>query len=230
MEPLLLAIDAIYGVILSVAAVLAALQSQRDLTIARSLIKIGAILMAVRWGAWAITTDVNWITRGMVGALIGATLFVLVPAAVHWITVRVSHDGSDAVQMAPNVSLQAAQVAEIQRLSEFIGGKDEAALRELFDFPNFLKYNILLSKMFIDKAKLTPQEGASVNEYFSGGKAVLDSTYTVTKRTPAGLITSEFLPNSIALANISKKYIAAKEKLFQFQSSAQMPANIREAI
>jgi|ERR1700722_4647120 hypothetical protein len=89
METFLLAVDSVYGLIFVGAAVLAALQSQRDLRLARGLVIVGVTLMATRWGVWALTTEANWLTRAAVGALIGATLFVLAPAALHWLSERI---------------------------------------------------------------------------------------------------------------------------------------------
>lgn len=89
MDTVLLAVDTIYGLIFLVAAVLAALQTQRDLVLARSLIIIGASFMALRWITWALVTEATWPARGLVGALIGAALFVLVPSSVHWVSDRI---------------------------------------------------------------------------------------------------------------------------------------------
>jgi hypothetical protein len=85
MEAILLAVDSVYGLIFLAVGVLAALQSHRDLTIAKKLVVVGVVLMVVRWSIWAVTTEFGWATRGTVGALLGAALFVLVPAALHWL-------------------------------------------------------------------------------------------------------------------------------------------------
>jgi hypothetical protein len=88
MEFVLYAADTVYTLLFAVAAVVGTLQSQRDIQAARTLVIIGAIIVAVRWSAWAVTTDVIWSVRGGVGAIIGATLFILIPAALHWLSER----------------------------------------------------------------------------------------------------------------------------------------------
>jgi hypothetical protein len=52
-NPSLYAADCVYTLIFVVAAVLAALQSRRDLQVAWSLVVAGAIIVAVRWTVWA---------------------------------------------------------------------------------------------------------------------------------------------------------------------------------
>jgi hypothetical protein len=93
METFLLAVDSVYGLIFVAAAVLAALQTQRDIRLARVLVIVGAILMAIRWGAWAaLATESGWMTRGAVGALIGAALLILAPGAIHWLSERLKSE------------------------------------------------------------------------------------------------------------------------------------------
>ncbi len=101
MEPLLYAADTVYTLVFAAAAVLAALQSQRDLSLARRLVIFGAIIVTVRWGVWAITTDTNWPVRAVVGALIGATLFALVPGAIHWLSDRIKPSASKSESLLP---------------------------------------------------------------------------------------------------------------------------------
>ncbi len=90
MEPIFLAADTTYGLAFLVASVLAALQTQRDLRVAKPLVLIGVAIMGIRWGAWALTTDAGWPVRAVVGAIIGAALFALVPSALHWLNERLS--------------------------------------------------------------------------------------------------------------------------------------------
>jgi hypothetical protein len=102
MESLLYAADAVYGLLFLVAGVLAAFEPTRDhFRIARRLIIIGATIVAVRWSAWALVTDAPLTIRGAVGALIGATLFVLVPSSLHWFQARLEQ-GKKAEAAAGN--------------------------------------------------------------------------------------------------------------------------------
>lgn len=116
METFLLAVDSVYGLIFVAAAVLAALQSQRDIRLARGLVIVGATLMAARWSVWALTTEANWMTRGAVGALIGATLFILVPSAIHWLSDRIKPENS-ATEAQPDKP-PAKAAAELLKLED----------------------------------------------------------------------------------------------------------------
>ncbi len=84
----LLAVDTVYGIMFLVAGVLAAMQERRELVIAKWLVIGGAIVFLTRWGVWAMTTNAHWGVRAFAGAIIGAMLFALVPAAFHWLSDR----------------------------------------------------------------------------------------------------------------------------------------------
>lgn len=99
METILLAVDSVYGFIFLVVAVLAALNSNRDLTTAKRLVIVGAMLVAARWTVWAVTTEAPWPNRAVVGAIFGALLFTLVPAALLWIEER--SKGAEATVPTP---------------------------------------------------------------------------------------------------------------------------------
>lgn len=88
MGDLLLALDGAYGLLFLVAAVLAALESPRDLDRAKQLVRIGAAIFAIRWGLWALTTDVRWPIRATAAVVVCVTFFGLVPAALKWIDAR----------------------------------------------------------------------------------------------------------------------------------------------
>jgi hypothetical protein len=143
--------------------------------------------------------------------------------------VRIGHVG-DVINVPANTSLQAAQILEIQKLNGFLGGKDELALRELFDFHNILKFNILLAKRSMNRSYVSTEQSKAVDDYFVGGQAVLDTRFNRVIRTPEGLIRSEFLPNTIGLVNASKKYTENKKMLLEFETSPNMPSTVRIAV
>lgn len=103
MEPALLAADTIYVLIFAAAGVLAALTSHKDLALAKRLVLIGALLMAARWSAWAIFSETPWLFRAIAGAIIGAALFTLVPAAIKWIDARPRENRQKDFVPVPNI-------------------------------------------------------------------------------------------------------------------------------
>jgi hypothetical protein len=149
MEYVLYAADGVYTIIFMAAGVLAALHSQRDLRAARTLIIVGAIIVAARWTTWAISTESPWPVRGAVGALIGATLFVLIPSALRWLSERQKTEMGETtdtrekdIDTALNERILDPQVGEIRRVIDFLGGKNEMELREQFDFPDVFRLNV----------------------------------------------------------------------------------------
>jgi hypothetical protein len=95
--------DTAYTLLFVVAGVLAALESKRDLLVAKFLVIVGAIVLFIRWGVWAVITEQSWPVRVGVGAIIGALLLGLVPAAIHWLT-----DRAQASDHTPEASHTAA--------------------------------------------------------------------------------------------------------------------------
>ena len=151
MDSILVVADSIYGLLLLVATVLAALQSHRDLGIAKRLVILGAIVMAARWLTWSISTDTSWEYRAVAGALLGAALFTLVPAALHWIEERllVTEEPSRvAPKMEPHPLVFEAQFKELSALREFLSNDDMVARQE-FDIPAIMDKNIGIQQLRI---------------------------------------------------------------------------------
>jgi hypothetical protein len=123
-----------------------------------------------------------------------------------------------------------AQVKELGGLEDFIGRKDEMELRDLFDFPNLLKFNIESIKRDIDPAKVTASESAAIKAFFESGQGVIDIRFIRTYIPPNGGAKSIFgNPGSVSGINLSKKYLDRKRKLFRFESSADLPLAVRDA-
>jgi hypothetical protein len=56
---------------------------------------------------------------------------------------------------SPNPVLLQTQIAAFDRIQQFFGGLDESGLRFLFDLPNMLRFNILLTRRDLQKKTLS---------------------------------------------------------------------------
>lgn len=117
-----------------------------------------------------------------------------------------------------------AQLKELQELDDFIGKKDENALRETFDFYNILKFNIKIARRGLAPKLVTPEESDEIDKFFEGGRSIINLKYVkVDANDPARM---QLIPGKIGLLNISKKYIESRRLLVQFYSSSQLPVEI----
>ncbi len=55
---------------------------------------------------------------------------------------------------SPNSMLLQAQIAAFDRIQQFFGGLDESGLRFLFDLPNMMRFNILLTRRDLQKKRV----------------------------------------------------------------------------
>jgi len=122
-----------------------------------------------------------------------------------------------------------SQLHELRELQDFIGGKEESELWELFDLHDITRFNIRRAKMAIDPSALTPEEASKIDAFFKNGQAMSDATSCKVTRT-AGGFRIDAIPGKLGMLNLSKKYVASRQTLAKFQSSAQLPLAIRNAV
>jgi hypothetical protein len=107
---------------------------------------LAAIVFSARWVMWGITTDWSLWPRLTVMAIIGAFALIGATEGLRWVDVGQKANREEA--MVPDESnpslplISQAQFEKISQLEEFIGGRDEWALRSLFDLPSVLQKNI----------------------------------------------------------------------------------------
>lgn len=220
MEIIFYAADSVYGLLFLVAGVLAALEPKRDhLRITRNLVLIGSALVAARWSAWAITTDQPWEIRGIVGALMGAALFVLVPGVLHWLAER------DRVP-APSPQVVGAQLQEIQEIDNFIGKKNEYDLRQTFDM---LEYNRIFAIWEVAPQEVLPAQMQRVNEVLNGQMTWVKK-YAHIGQGQGGAIYAEPILGKIPAIRRSTKYDEAVNRLEQYETSALTPQDLKVAL
>jgi hypothetical protein len=130
---------------------------------------------------------------------------------------------------ATSEQLAISQSHELKELDDFIGGKEESELWELFDLNGITRFNIRRAKATIHPDALTQGEAAEINNFFKDGQAMLNSNYCQVIRTAGGFRT-EPIVGKFGILNLSKKYVAGRQRLAKFRSSPRMPVSIQKAI
>jgi hypothetical protein len=211
-----------------------------EIKVASILVWIAAILFAVRWVMWALITECSWQIRIIVGAVVGAFLFGVLPPSLKWISDKsIRKDGSNEIAAslpeqpiaAPDAippSLYEEQLRELREIEEFIGKKDENELRETFDLPTILKFNIKFDRRdlvrLIDKS-----ESNEIDRVFSGGQARLDVRYANISNVN-NTAHVEWIPGKIGVINTTAKYVESRKRLNGFILSAKLPSNVVNAL
>ncbi len=125
--------------------------------------------------------------------------------------------------------LRNSQLKELQQIDEFISRKDEIELRETFDFPKILKYNIRMAKIGLAPALVSKSESDEMNAFFKGGQGRLDLRYvhvsSVNNRAQV-----DWIPGKIGVLNTSAKYNENRRLLTEYLSSAQLPSDVGVAL
>jgi hypothetical protein len=127
------------------------------------------------------------------------------------------------------VPLSEAQLSEFQQIDKFVVKKDELGLRETFDFPGILKYNIILARLAVAPRTVSQSDARECNEFFEGGKAFLDFRYR-NVRTENFRLHQDPMPGKIGLLNGSKRYHEARELLMTMYSSSTLPVGVAMAL
>jgi len=121
-----------------------------------------------------------------------------------------------------------SQFREFKEIDEFIGRKNEIELRETFDFPNMLKFNIKLARRNITPTSVKASESEEIDAFFMGGQAMLDARYVKVQRLKR--IEVYLIPGKIGIVNISQKYIQNRGQLARYCASPLLPQEIIQAL
>jgi hypothetical protein len=123
--------------------------------------------------------------------------------------------------------LLTSQIEEIKQLEDFIGGKDETGLRELFDFPRILRYDILFSKRNLAPDLTTKEQSQEIDNIFHDGNGLIDARYSNFLRINNGGLHYEPREGCLGALNTTKKFADSKQELMQFEASPLIPIKIR---
>jgi len=179
-----------------------------------------------RWGGWFFGivsgTDVHPATidnRG--GAHVGGSNSG--PQTVFNGPVHITH-------APPTTPLYEVQLQEFRDIDDFVGKKNEMPLRETFDIPDNVKYNILLAKQNIAPDKVSPERTAEINVFFKDGTGAINTKYAKLSRPHGNAVQYEKLDGKIGVINHSAKFNASMFKLQMFAASSTLPTDVKVAL
>ena len=75
--------------------------SAKEMNAAKVMLYAASTLLLVRWGLWAMMSEQHWAMRAMVGAIIGAFLFAIIPMAIGWLNAKAG-EASAQTAVRPN--------------------------------------------------------------------------------------------------------------------------------
>ena len=177
-----------------------------------------------------MTTDAHWGIRILVGAVVGALLFGLVPAISKWIGERESrdHHPQDQVNATIPTPLLAAQIDELKAVNELVCGKEEYELDKVFDLDRLARFNARLMANWTIPGIIPADQMAETDAFFKGGQGQISLKYVKPVVTRNGVEIREDNPR--ARLNLTPKYVANLALLKKYEMSAILPEDVREAL
>lgn len=164
--------------------------------------------------------------RASINAAVAAIVVGGVTVAWGWLDKKQNPDTAKTEVPAP---LYAAQLEQLIEIDAFIGNKDETRLRETFDLPDMIKFNILKAKGQLFTWGLTDEEAKTLNEFFAGGQAQIDTRYAKLSNVNNAAKYEE-IPGKFGLINLSKKYVENLKRLNELIASATIPDDVKKAL
>jgi hypothetical protein len=144
------------GLLVTVAFAVIAL-TPADFRLGRRLSRAAGFLGICLIVGWAYKTDIGPWIRIPIILILGGTVAVFLSEGLRWITNREA-----AVEItAPSVEL----MADIKAIDDFLGRKDENELRNEFDFPNMLEYNIRLQKRELARPMVSKEVSDDIDNF-----------------------------------------------------------------
>jgi hypothetical protein len=124
-----------------------------------------------------------------------------------------------------------AQIVEMDKLQEWLDDKSEDELRELFDYPNMLKFNVALAKERLAPALMSSNEVKELDAFNQHAKAMVSLQYGRLIPHPE-LKSLDIIPDEgqTVVINISDKYIEDRNKLSKFKQSLNLPLSVINAV
>ena len=138
-----------------------------------------------------------------------------------------THDGKsvNATENQPPNLVFSAAFEEMKAIDGFLGRKSEVELRETFDLPNMLHFNIELVKRSIAPQLVTAEVSAEIDNYFKGGNAIgeirLINPQNVNEHFEAHPV-----PGRVFLINTSPKYNESRDRLRRYCESPLLPSTV----
>jgi hypothetical protein len=133
------------------------------------------------------------------------------------------------LRLAPAPLLK-SQLEEITRLQEFLTARYESGLREIFDLPGIMRFNIKMTKRSLVPKSMSSTESDEIDEFFKGGQAIVNTKYCNVSRNAHGTPRVEWIPGRVGAVNVSLKHVTNRQRLSAFEESAQLPADVCIAV
>lgn len=191
---------------------------------AMSILSLFVVQWLDNWGPLEMKIIIN--------ALIAAIIVAALTYGLDWSQKKQASLESRPATAASVDPFIAGQFSEISRLEEFIGGKDEMELREIFDFPNLFSINMQMTKARLEKTEKTKTNVFDMTSYLKNGERMqFDGAIAGPnlKRTPNGF-SYDPDPNKLALIILTKKYLESKKTMIAFSGSAKLPRDVIEKV
>jgi hypothetical protein len=184
---------------------------------------LAGILFGVGWLASAliVATDPNWSRRLKATAQVVITLLLVGLYGIAYSR----HE--DPQTPAP---LLETQLGQLKQLEEFIGVKSENSLRDTFDFPDMVRYNLLFGRRGVRPLSVSPALSAEIDAYFRGSQTKFDLRYARLVTLPGGAPKIEPILGKVGAILLSATYLNSVKKLEEFEASSLLPYNVKTAL
>src|ERR1700722_470288 len=198
-----------------------------DFGTARWFVLVACLWSGIVGGIWIFRTDEGLSVRILAGLVVGAIVFVVLPETLRYISGREAISSS---QRLANDEVFSSQFKELQRVTDLLGGKDENALRETFDFLRFTICNLKYANANVAPDTMTPAEWDEIKQFSDGANVQVYNKYAHIVRPNGGGFRVDPIPGVVGPRILSKKYLVAKQVLLPFETSPQMPTVVQDSI
>jgi hypothetical protein len=125
--------------------------------------------------------------------------------------------------------VSAAEFDELKAIDDFIGRKSEMELREVFDLPKMLYFNVELVKRSMAPQMVSAHLSAEIDAYFAGGQAMTD-VRLLSMQNVNDRIQVNPTPGRVFIVNLPPKYLQSRSRLTKFCQSPELPSNLIKAL
>ena len=142
--------------------------------------------------------------------------------------------GSPSVERAPvkeiPIPLLSLQLEAIKNLQDFIGGKNEYELDEIFDFNKVVQFNTRMVRQRFAPRTVSQDQAAEIAACFKDGESRVDIRYADIHENKSGAPTVKIKPGKVGFINTTRKYIDARRQLAKLAALPGMPLNVVVAV
>jgi hypothetical protein len=136
----------------------------------------------------------------------------------------ISHIKSAVDDLLRDSGFRSAQIAKLDEINGFIGRKDEATLRDMFDLSGMIYNNLGM----VRDGFLEPGAASKYAQYFVGGQAFLDLRFM--QRLPDKNNAIQYTTVGNASFNLSKKFVDTYTRLKEYENDAFVPPSVKIAL